>query len=72
MIADAQYEHYSGEIKKQQKKSDTASSEMRAIRDGTSTGTREYNQVRRDYYRSEANKGSLKTDRTSFDRAFRE
>ncbi|KAL5519804.1 hypothetical protein ACEPAG_1464 [Sanghuangporus baumii] len=70
-IADAQSEYYGGEIRKEKKKSDAASAEMRGIRDGSSTSSREYNQPRRDYYRAEANKSSLTKDKNNFDKAFR-
>ncbi|OCB85731.1 hypothetical protein A7U60_g7383 [Sanghuangporus baumii] len=70
-IANAQDEHYRGQIKQQEAKSDAASAEMRAIRDGTSTSSREYNQVRRDYHRAEANKTNLTRDKNNFDEAFR-
>ncbi|KAL5501853.1 hypothetical protein ACEPAH_9114 [Sanghuangporus vaninii] len=70
-IADSQNEYYRGQIKHQQSKSDSASAEMRGIRDGTSNSSREYNQARRDYYRAEGNKSSLSRDKDNFDKAFR-
>ncbi|KAL5482373.1 hypothetical protein ACEPAI_8967 [Sanghuangporus weigelae] len=70
-IADAQGEYYSGQIKKQQSSSDSASAEMRGIRDGTSNSSRDYNQPRREYYRAEANKTNLTRDKDNFDKAFR-
>ena len=76
-IADAQSEHYRGEIEKEQRKSDDASKRLTDLRNtgsrDASTGARTpaYRQASKDYHHAERKKDNLTRDKDNFDKAFR-